>query len=116
MFGSLGQTLPSFTHAYSFTVILIVVLGLRIRSIVGASVGWLFIETLFEIGQHPAVCRWFAASTAGRVESSRFLSMVLHYFCTGVFDPLDVAASVLGAGLGAATVLIFKQGATVWKR
>lgn len=116
VFGPLGLNFPSFAHAYCFTVLLIVALGLRIPNIVGASVGWLVVESLFEIGQHPAVCRQFVAVTARWHGSSRLLRVAVRYLSAGVFDPHDLAAIAAGVGLGVVTVLICKQGDTACKR
>jgi len=113
VFGPVGQNVPSFAHAYTFTILLIVAMGFRVPSVVGASVGWLALESLFEIGQHPAVCQRFVAATAGW--NSRLLRVALRYLSAGVFDPCDLAAIAAGVGLGVATVFMCRQGDTACK-
>jgi hypothetical protein len=116
VFGSLGRNVPSFAHAYSFTIFLIAALGFRVSNVVGASVGWFAIESLFEIGQHPAVCQKFVEAMAGWNVHNRLLQFVLCYFSAGVFDPWDLSAIAAGVGLGVATVVIYKQGVSACRR
>lgn len=114
LLGSLGQCFPSFAHSYSFTLITVVVLGFRTSHIIAASVGWMAIESLFEIGQHPVPAQWFAELATRRGVSGRLLQGLVRYFATGTFDAFDLLAAALGVGFGVATVFILKRGGRVW--
>jgi hypothetical protein len=116
VFGTVGQCFPSFAHSYSFMVIIIVVLGFRLSHIIAASIGWLAIESLFEIGQHPVPAEWFFEFATGRGVGSRFLQGMIRYLMTGTFDPFDLFAAALGVGFGVATIFILKKGDTVWRK
>ena len=116
LFGTLGQCFPSFAHSYSFMLITVVVLGFRTSHIIAASIGWIAIESLFEIGQHPVPAQWFVELATSRGVSTRLLQGWVRYFATGTFDAFDLLAAALGVGFGVATVFVLKKGGTIWRR
>ena len=85
-FGRWFGWLPTFTHVFAFT--LLTYLALARRHILFACLLWAGINILFELGQ------------ALSPEMIRLLPDIfnLHsYLSRGIFDPLDLVASVIGA-------------------
>jgi hypothetical protein len=97
LFGVVGEWLPSFIHTYAFILLTVLVVGSGPRVIIISSLFWVGIGWLFEWGQHTVVSvhlvthmpEWF--STIPVLENSA------NYFLYGTFDPLDLAAVVVGA-------------------
>lgn len=83
-FGPLGGSLPSLTHAFSFTLLSALVLGATHRAALTSAALWLSTEVAFEVGQHPAI--------AARLDAPGLGS----FFRYSTFDPLDLAACVVG--------------------
>jgi hypothetical protein len=87
-FGALGGALPSFAHAFAFSLLSALLLPPGRGWQRAACLGWAAIDTLFEIGQHPAVSHHLPGWLPG---------FIARYFRYGVFDAFDVAAGLLGA-------------------
>jgi len=99
-FGAVGGALPSFAHAFAFSLLTALLLAPGRGAQRAACLGWAAVDTLFEIGQHPAVAKhllWLPGPLA-------------RYFRHGVFDALDVAAGLLGALLAYALLRRFAGG------
>ena len=89
VFGPLGGSLPSFTHAFGFTLLSALALGVSRRTALLSAALWLGVETLFEVGQHASVAA-----------QSEFLGpRYARYFQSGTFDPYDLTACTVGVGL-----------------
>lgn len=86
-FGVMGGSLPSFTHAFAFTLFTSVLLGRTVRARWISGVSWWVIGTFFEVAQHPASRDWFAM---------HFPALASHYFPRGTFDTFDLLATTLG--------------------
>jgi hypothetical protein len=82
----LAYNLPSFAHALTFSLLTIILLP---KAPWQGCAAWLTIETLFELGQHPAVSSRLA-------EAMPRYSMLKNFFQHGTFDPLDLLAILLG--------------------
>ena len=89
VFGPLGGSLPSFTHAFGFTLLSALALGVSRRTALLSAALWLSIEIIFEVGQHTSVAAQL--ETLGLRHS--------RYFQSGTFDPCDLAACAVGVGL-----------------
>ena len=84
--GLLSGSLPSLTHAFSFTLLSTLALGVTRRAALSSAALWLVVETLFEVGQHtPPLQRFWsryqvwdwatsAAARSTRSTSQRVLS------------------------------------------
>jgi len=77
---------PSFIHVFAFSILTYLALGRRHRLF--ACILWSAINILFELGQ---------ALPAGLVLLLPDFFNIRIYFANGVFDPLDLAACVIGA-------------------
>jgi thiol:disulfide interchange protein len=104
-FGTAGAWLPSFVHAFAFSMFTACVLPVRHSTAYCACAAWAAIDTLFEIGQHEYVRGQLARGiqeVLGGSALSRALSL---YFLQGSFDPHDINAALAG-GATAALVLV----------
>jgi hypothetical protein len=95
LFGSLGQNLPAFIHAFAFALITGGILACGQRGSLIVVLGWFATDAAFELGQRfPAwseqfVPRWF--------DSLPVLESARPFFRDGTFDPLDLFAMAVGA-------------------
>jgi hypothetical protein len=87
LFGALGGSLPSFAHAFAFTLLTAALLGRNARARWLAGGGWWLVDTLFELGQHPALKDQLATFMPGVIGA---------YFMHGTFDYFDLLATTLG--------------------
>jgi hypothetical protein len=78
--------LPSFTHVFSFS--LLTYLAMERRHILFACLLWAGINILFELGQ---------ALPAEMISLTPDIFNLHSYLSRGIFDPLDLFASVIGA-------------------
>jgi len=93
MFGSIGDNLPSFVHAFSFILITAGLIATQKHTILLICLFWFVIDSLFEFGQvlidsATTVPSWFAGIP--------FLENTENYFTNGIFDWNDVAATAIG--------------------
>ncbi len=105
-FGSLGGQLPDFLHVYAFALLTAAVLVSSRRLALLSCVGWWGLDTLFEIGQHPAVSPAITAALPAWFEAVPFLENTGLYFTHGTFDPLDFIAIAVGAVAAYFTIVI----------
>lgn len=95
LFGLLGQVLPSFFHAYAFSLLLILALGrARYAREIGA-LGWFTFAAGLEILQAEYFQHLFSVP-ALQPAASTVLCSIQSYVANGHFDPGDLAASGLG--------------------
>lgn len=89
-FGSADAWLPAFLHVFAFSMLTAALLSASRVAAAGACVAWWAIDSLFELGQHPAVSPHLGAG----------------YFVRGSFDPAGLLATALGALLAYATLTL----------
>jgi hypothetical protein len=95
LFGSLGQVLPSFLHAYAFSLLLILALGrARYARKIGA-LAWFAFAAGLEILQAEYFHHLFSRP-ALQPAASTMISSIQTYAVNGHFDWKDLAASGLG--------------------
>lgn len=98
-FGAAGDWLPSFLHAFAFSVLTALVLPRTLSHAAAACAGWALVETAFEVGQHAAVSPWLVQALAPFAGTAPGAIQLQRYFAAGSFDPADVAAGIAGATL-----------------
>jgi hypothetical protein len=101
-FGSIGDWLPSFVHAFGFSVFTALVLPRTPRRAAWACGSWAVVDSLAEVGQHAVVSPILAAALLGLPPAGAdkpVLACIARYFSQGSFDPRDLAAGLFGAGL-----------------
>ena len=108
LFGQLGQQLPSALHVYAFILLTVICLPRGPGYLLTACLGWLAIEWLFEFAQHPLLQQPVTALVPEWFDGIPLLEAGRGYFIGGRFDPLDLAAAVVGAGAAWLTVAFFR--------
>jgi hypothetical protein len=94
-FGRLGDSLPSFLHAYAFALLLILVLGPARHARLLGALSWLAVATGLECLQADITHSLFANGT-GAVAALPFVNSFQTYIVNGHFDAADLLASGLG--------------------
>ncbi len=110
-FGVLGQWLPSFVHPFAFALFTAAALEPASRWRMWACVAWGAVNVAAEAGQHPAVSGRVADAIHAQFGAGGFADAVAGYFARGRFDPLDIAAAVLGASAAALTLKALQPAA-----
>lgn len=101
-FGRLGDQLPTFAHAFAFSVLTAVWPGPSWRA--KACLAWLATNVVFELGQHVEVARTIAALLPPALERVALVGALESYFRNGTFDIWDLIS--IGVGAAAAYVLL----------
>lgn len=109
LFGDIGRNLPSFVHCYAFILMTVVCLTLRRSHVYIACAGWLAIEILFELGQHPQLKLHLASLIPEWFDRIPVLESSTGFFLNGYFDPLDILAATLGAVAALLTIEIVRR-------
>lgn len=103
--GSMGGWLPDFLHPLAFSLLTAALLGItRFTAVVGSAAWWLT-DSLFEIGQHPALSSGIAAAMPSWTDGVPVLGNAAAYFFHGTYDPWDLVAIAAGAA-GACFLLL----------
>lgn len=97
-FGAIGGSLPSFVHAFAFSLFTALVLPRTWRHGALACGGWALCETLFELGQHPQVSPWLVQQLHA-MAGWPGMEALRRYFKQGSFSTSDVVAGLAGAAL-----------------
>jgi len=104
LFGAVGQWLPSFAHAFAFSLLTVAVLAPRATPRYGVCALWAVINVVFELGQHRDIAKHLTGFLLNDIGAGPLTRPLARYFVHGTFDPLDVLAAVMGA-IAAAAVL-----------
>jgi hypothetical protein len=94
-FGGAGDWIPAFLHVFAFSLLSAALLRASRAAAASACVAWWAIDSLFELGQHPAISPHLGAA----------------YFVRGSFDPADLLATALGAVFAYATLILIRRRA-----
>lgn len=94
LFGPLGQVLPSFLHAYAFSLLLILALGHSRNARRNGALTWFAIASCLEFLQ--ATYFHDLLSAPATPAAAAVATSVQSYVLNGQFDPGDVVASGLG--------------------
>jgi hypothetical protein len=98
LLGRAGKSLPALLHVLALILLTAGVLGARRRGCLAIAVGWLLTDAAFEIGQ--GYGGGLSAHIPGWFQGIPLLEAVGGFFRYGTFDPLDLAATGLGAVVG----------------
>ena len=97
VFGAAGQWLPSFAHAFAFTVLTAAVWPMARRRRAGFAAGlWCAIGSALEIGQHPALARPLSEALPAWFAAVPVLDHLGAYWLRGGFGADDLIAIVAG--------------------
>jgi hypothetical protein len=102
LFGSVGDWLPSFAHAFAFTVLTAALLpAARWRPWLAGAL-WCAIDVGMEVGQHRALSERLAAALPAWFASVPVLDHLGAYWRKGGFDLGDLMAVIAGCVLASA--------------
>ncbi|MBA4366525.1 MAG: hypothetical protein C0403_02685 [Desulfobacterium sp.] len=107
LFGTLGNSLPDFTHVFAFIMITAGLISCSSKGYILISTLWFITDSLFEIGQ-----KFSTTATElipGWFHSIPFLKNTPFFFQTGTFDWLDLAAILTGSVSAYLTIHIMAQ-------
>jgi len=96
-FGHVGDFLPSFVHAFSFSLFTALLLPRTLGHTAAACGAWALLETLFEVGQHARVAPKLVEALGDTLSGLPGSEALRRYFQHGSFDPADMAAGIAGA-------------------
>jgi len=97
---ALAGSLPAMLHTFAFVLLSAVCLGLERRAAAWCAGGWALVGTTFEVLQHDLVATALLPHPATLLPSGGVdagVALLARYAHLGVFDPLDIAATLLGA-------------------
>lgn len=103
-FGVLGLWLPSWAHAFAFSLFTASFLPWTSAWRQGGCLMWFAVDAAFELGQHPAIRQDLVPALERHLGPGPLGGLLSGYFVGGTFDRLDIAAAGIGA-LSAAVVL-----------
>jgi len=101
-FASLFASAPSFLYTLALAIVIGMVAAERRRAMFHC-LTWTLLALLLEVSQHPQIATAFASRLAGTLPETVWL-VFAPYWTRGVFDPLDLAATLAG-GLVALALL-----------
>jgi hypothetical protein len=108
LFGAVGDWLPSFAHAFSFSVFTAALLpATRWRPWVASGL-WCVVGAALELGQHPALSQPMAAALPAWFARVPVFDHLGVYWLHGGFDTADLVA--VAAGCAAASVCLVRIG------
>jgi hypothetical protein len=97
-----GLSLPSFLHAFAFSLLTSLLLRpWHLAAIVGCGF-WLVVNVSLEIAQADVIAPWVTQHLPAAFAQWPLLDMVGPYLLNGSFDPLDLGITVFGCGLALA--------------
>jgi hypothetical protein len=109
VFGSIGRYLPTFAHTFAFILFTTAVLVPTRRAALGICLGWLIVESLFEVAQSDALSAKIAGNVPAWFSDWPLLDNVAAYFLTGRFDPLDLVSIIISAGAAYLTFMYYTR-------
>jgi hypothetical protein len=108
-FGPVGDWLPSFAHAFAFTVFTAAMLPAARATPWVAAALWGAIGSVLEIGQHPALSATWAAALPAWLADVPVLDHLAAYWRHGGFDGADLAAGAVGCVSAVMCVLFVRS-------
>ena len=97
VFGRIGDSLPTFVHAFAFSLLTAAWLGGGRRFALAACLTWFGVDSAFEAGQHPRFAQGLAERVPGWFDAVPILDRADRYFLRGTFDVTDLVSIALGA-------------------
>lgn len=109
VFGTSGMWLPSFAHAFSFSVLTAAVWRSLGRAAYGACLMWWLIDVAFEATQHPRLSSTVADAMKALPGQTWVAHRVANHFVAGTFDIADVVAITFGSVAAAGLMLLMRS-------
>jgi hypothetical protein len=96
LFGSIGNSLPTFIHVYAFILLTVVVAVPSITKLIPVCLGWFTLDSLFEVAQSNPIAHWIGSHTPAWFNGVPLLENTADYFLMGTFDVLDLFSIATG--------------------
>ena len=109
LFGVLGGALPSLTHAYAFSVLIILALWPTAHARRAGAAAWLPAALALECLQ-TAAAKEAVAGLAARVDGLPMGNSAIAYIVNGRFDANDLLAATLGVSIAYAASSVLERG------
>ena len=109
LFGSTGNYLPVFLHAFVFILFTCACLLPSRKQLILVCAAWFTIDLLFEIAQSAPAASWSTSKLTDHRDEIPLLENIPNYFLTGVFDIQDICAIAAGTIAAYLTVLVAKN-------
>lgn len=109
-FGSIGNYLPTFIHAYVFILLTAVVAVPYIVRLIPVCLAWIVIDSVFEIAQLGLIAKWIGNHTPTWFNDIPLLENTSSYFLLGTFDIFDLLSIVAGTIAAYVTVVFILEG------
>ena len=97
LFGVLQGQAPDFLHIFAFILISASFAKPTYNNLLVVCIGWLSLECLFEVAQHPVFSRPIAAWLLDHPFPIPLVEKAHQYFESGTFDWLDIVSFCLGS-------------------
>jgi hypothetical protein len=108
VFGALGETLPSFLHAYAFALLIAAALWPWPRTRAWACIGWFAIAAALECMQAPGIAGFLSDRQYFPGDFSVF-NALSGYAAQGKFDLRDLWATAFGCLTAYVTMIIIRR-------
>ena len=109
VFGSLGNSLPTFLHVYAFILLTLAIAAPSITKVLPICLAWFCLDSLFELAQIDAIAQWIAAHSPTSFTGILFLENASSYFLLGTFDVIDLLSIVTGTVAAYLTVTVLTR-------
>lgn len=106
---SLCGVLPSFVHTYAFILLSVAVFPYRQAPVRQLCLAWLFLESIFEIGQHPYISHHFVDFLSRQFIAIPVFRNYVRYGFIATFDWSDIVSIVLGTIAAYLSILLVER-------
>ena len=97
VFGRIGESLPTFTHVFAFSLLSAAWFGGSRRIGLAACLVWFAVDAAFEIAQQAWIAQQLGEFIPTWFDSLPILNRANAYFISGTFDTGDLISIALGA-------------------
>ena len=97
LFGRISDSLPTFAHAFAFSLLTAAWFGGGRRIGLAACLTWFGVDTAFEVGQHPQIAERLVRFIPDGFGGLPILDQADSYFLSGTFDAWDLTSIAVGA-------------------
>ncbi len=97
LFGSVGNSLPTFAHVFAFCLLTTLLLGNSKQHAAVVCLAWFCIDAAFELGQTEQAAGWLQPFIPQWFDYLPILDQTGSFFGNGTFDVFDLISIALGA-------------------
>ena len=97
LFGSVGNSLPTFAHVFAFCLLTALLVGNSKQHAAVVCLAWFCIDAAFELGQTEQAADWLLPFIPQWFDYVPILDQTGSFFGNGTFDVFDLISIALGA-------------------